>query len=94
MKNLKLKNGSEAPDVLVASVMVSLRDLWDTKPIVAFEFVSLCRDPKHELWSGKADLERANLIKDGKVHDSIRDIVLSAVSGEGLSMTIDAPVPQ
>ncbi len=94
MKVLKLRNGSEEAPPLVSVTMVSLERLFQEKPIVAYELRELCKNPAHKLF-GKAgdDLKALNLVQpDGRVHDSIRNIVLSAFEGEGLEMHMVSPV--
>jgi hypothetical protein len=90
---MKLKNGSEELDGLVGVTMMSVRRLTQTHPIAFYELVMLCRDPKHKLFgnTGQA-LNDLSLVTNGQVHDSIRNIVLSAIEGEGMDMTLVSPV--
>lgn len=96
METVILKNGAEEALPLVDVAMLSLRTLMAEKPIVLYELVQLCRDRKHQLF-GKSgdDLHALKLIEkhgDGVgVHDSIRNIVLSAVEGDGLEMALGNP---
>lgn len=89
----KLKNGREEATVLVTVTMATLKHLMKTKPIVLFEFVSKCRDSAHELFGcSGADLKALSLIDEGGTpHNSVKNIVLSAIEGEGLEMTIGDP---
>ena len=87
---MKLKNGVEESEALVAVTMYSLRKLG---ALEFYEIVALCRNPEHVLFGtiGKK-LQRLNLIEDsGHVHGSIRNIVLSAAIGEGLSLRLGNP---
>lgn len=89
----KLKNGAEEATPLVAVTMMALRELIKL-PIPFYELVMICRDRNHKLWSNTASIlqERNLLDETGRVHDSIRNIVLSAVSGEGIDMVLGWPV--
>lgn len=94
METRKLKNGSEEEAELVAVITAALETLWKEKPIAAYELVQLCKDSEHKLFGmAGQDLASAGLLEPGnRVHDSIRNIVLSAVSGEGFEMTLGSPV--
>ena len=95
MTTLKLKNSSEEAEPLVRVTMMSLRSLAESDPIVFYELVELCRDPKHELFGNAGDaLKRLSLVQgDGNsVHQSIRNVVLSAAVGEGLALELANPV--
>ena len=93
MKLLKLKNGSEEPDVLVTSTMMSLRGLLGNNPIAFYELTMKCRDDSHEFFGNtEKDLQGLRLVQtDGKIHKSIRNIVQSAVTGDGLDLSLESP---
>ena len=88
-----LKNGAEEAEPLVRVTMMSLQDLMKKDPIGFYELVELCKDRHHKLFgnTGK-ELVARGLVNGGTVHDSIRHIVLSAVKGEGLDMTLTNPI--
>lgn len=93
---IRLKNGSEEFRPLVASVMVSLRDLLASAPIAFYDLVMLARDDNHRPFGGTGTdlVARCLLANDGQafsMHDSVRNIVLSAVSGEGFDLCIGSP---
>lgn len=94
MNVLKLRNGAEEAEPLVKVTMLSLQRLFQEKPIVAYELRELCKNPQHQLFGNAGnDLKALNLVQeDGRIHDSIRNIVLSAFEGEGLGMTMISPV--
>jgi len=93
MKTLVLKNGSEEAEPLVKVTMMSLRNLMETNLIAFYELVCLCRDGKHQLFGNTGEvLGKFSLVSNGQVHDSIRNIVLSAAEGEGLDMRLTNPV--
>lgn len=94
-ETVQLKNGNEEFKPLVAGTMVSLRQLYNEKPIAIYELAMLCRDPDHEILNKviAQDLHDLGLIDAvAAVHDSIRNIVLSAVEGDGLDMVLGNPV--
>jgi hypothetical protein len=93
MKVIKLKNGSEEVEPIVLVTMASLHKLFQDQPIAAYELVMKCRDRTHKFWGNYQDvLEKWALVQsDGNVHDSIQNIVLSAVTGDGLYMTLSSP---
>ena len=95
IETVKLKNGTIEAEGLVSVMMFSLRNLLQESPITFYELVMKCRDRDHQFWSDTLkSLQDLHLIQqDGKVHDSIRNIVLSAVEGEMSEMTLGSPLP-
>jgi len=91
---VRLKNGSEEAGAMVGVVMMSLRKLVETNPIAFYELAMLSRNPHHELFgnTGKALSKLALLSADGHVHNSIRNVVISAVEGDGMDMVLRSPV--
>lgn len=96
MNRLKLKNGTEEAAPLVKVTMMSAEHLVESNPIAFVELVALCRDRDHELFGNTAvELQRLALVgPDGSVHDSIRNVVLSAAEGEGLEMRFVSPLAE
>ncbi len=94
MNMLKLKNGTEECEPLVLTVMASLRHLNETQPIAVFELASKCRDSSHKLFgnNGKVLTDLALLDSDCGVHSSIKNIVLSAIEGDGMDMMLCSPI--
>lgn len=91
MEMVRLKNGSEEAKGLVAIVMLSLRSLLAEKPLVFHDLVMVCRDGTKP-WSDMTPAVDAALMEsDGRVHDSIRHVIVSAVTGDGLDMLIGDP---
>lgn len=95
---VRLRNGSEEAVVLVNTIMLVIRGLFDSgKFMIFYELVETCRDKNHKLFgdSGKQleELRLINLIEDGtaQVHQSIRNIVLSCAEGEGMSLSVVDP---
>lgn len=92
-----LRNGSDEPDFLVSACLISVQEILRTDPISFFELVTLARDPNHQLW-GEVDGPIAKRLQglallgqDGKMHDSIRHIVMAAVEDEGMDMHLVSP---
>jgi hypothetical protein len=90
-----LKNGSEETESAVKITMLSLKWFMEQPfgAITVYELVQLCRGP-HELFGNHGDkLKEAGLLQDdGSVHETIRNIVLSAADGEGLELQLVNPV--
>lgn len=96
IETVLLKNGTKESKALVIGVMVSLRALTGQQTIQSaigfYELVMACRDSDHKIQGNDGEiLEKMGLMKDGVIHDSVRNIVLSAVVGEDLNMTIVDP---
>lgn len=93
MNMVKLKNGSEVPESVVATTMMNLECLMSKNPIAFYELVEKCKNPKHEMFGNtKKVAEELALMNSGSVHDITKNIVLSAVQGEELNMTLNSPV--
>lgn len=80
-------NGVPEVRVLVVSTTVILNELWNEKPIVAYEAISLARDPGHQLFgnAGKV-LEDMGLTQNGEMHRSVRNIISASFHGDELEM--------
>lgn len=93
---VRLKNGAEELRTLVAGITLSLRDLMETDPIALYELRELCRDRDHELLGDtKKTLQDLSLVDSGgRVHKSIRNVVLSAIQGEMLEMRLTSPLAE
>jgi hypothetical protein len=93
MKAVFLKNGAEEAEVLVRVVMLSLGNLMEQNPIVFYELVQLCKNREHKLFGNTGEiLEKLRLVENGEIHDSIRNVVLSAVEGDGLNIRLTSPL--
>lgn len=84
---VRLSNGEEVPEVAVRTTMIALQLLERgelTDIMALYELRELARDPAHRMWPGTP--ERLNALglldADGRVHDIIRAVVLSAVAGD------------
>lgn len=94
METIKLKNGAEEATQLVEVTMSSLRTLFKKEPIVFYELVMKCRNRNHEFFgkTGQTLQELGMSQKDNAIHNSIKNIVLSATSGDGFNMKLDTPI--
>lgn len=89
---VKLKNGSVEAKFVVVATMMSLDSLLQDNPGAFYELVTKCRDPKHKMFGNtKSICEHRALMNGDIVHGSIRNIVLSAVEGDGLDMGLTSP---
>lgn len=94
METIKLKNGAIEAKPLVGVMMLSLEHLMDEKPMALYELVMKCREPEHEFFGTTGeDLQKLNLVgPGGTIHSSVRNIILSATSGEGMDLKLHSPV--
>lgn len=96
MDVVKLKNGSEEVKPLVMATMMSIRELMAGLPgaLDAYALVELCRDRNHKMFGNSLEnLQKLGLIEaSGNVHDSVRNVVLSAAVGEGADMYFGNPI--
>ena len=94
MKVAKLRNGSVEQAMLVRGTMSSLMRLFSEDPLAFYELVQKCRNKNHAIFSPVQvkTLEDSGLLTNNSVHNSIQNIVLSSVEGEGLDMKLVSPV--
>lgn len=97
MSKITLKNGAQEVRQLVAITMMSLRKLFDDDPMVAYDLIMLCRNSDYRPFGSAPDklaaLRLASPMGIGMtVHESIRNIVLSAATGEGMDIGIENPI--
>lgn len=91
----RLKNGTEELGFLVVATMLSLKNLIGDDPISFYELVMKARDRNHKVFSQhQIDVLTGLSLMDpsGNLHQSVTNVVLSAVTGEGLDMTLGDPV--
>lgn len=95
MKVAKLKNGSEEVASLVTVTMMALDGLMKGNPMVLYELNEICKNSKHEIFGNRIEpiLRDLKLMdENGKIHTSIKNIVLSAIAGEGLGLVLVNPI--
>ena len=90
----KLKNGAEELPQLITVTMMSLDNLMKTNPIALVDLVLKCKDRDYKFFGNNEAIlkDLALVADDGMVHGSIRNIVLSAVTGEGLDIGLGSPL--
>jgi hypothetical protein len=91
---VKLKNGSEIPKPIVITTMMSLEAIMNSNPIAFYELVEKARDSKHVMFGNTKEVvsKWALMDSNGTIHSSVKDIVLSAVSGNELEMSLGNPI--
>ena len=104
MNIVTLKNGTEEAEGLVAGIVKTLQTIGREMPTAFYDIVRLCRDPQYLIFGGNhgpigmtlKDYALITVDVHGKalVHDSIRNIVLSAVTGEELEMQLGNPLKE
>lgn len=93
MELVKLKNGSEGAEGLVNVTLVALDGLMRSNPKALYDLVKKCRNKDYKfLGNNEKVLEEMALLNGGKPHNSIKNIVLSAIKGESLDMRIVSPI--
>jgi hypothetical protein len=98
MKTCVLKNGATVPEVLVSPTMIALEGLLSANPVAFYELTELARDETHELFGNTGEvLESFGLIQRrnavlGKIHDAVRDIVISATENGQFGSPLKEPV--
>ena len=93
MKMLTLKNGSEVAEPVVITTMMSLEALMNSNPIAFYELVEKARDSRHQMFGNTRQVvEKTALMNGGSIHDTVKDVILSAVSGKDLEMSLGSPV--
>jgi len=89
-----LKNGAKEVAVLVSVTMRDLRELR-TEDIIAFDgLVMKCRDGNHKLFGNTEEFlkSKAMLERNGQPYNVVKNIVLSAVTGDGLDKKLGSPL--
>jgi len=94
METVRLKNGTEEDKPSVVMTMMSLEHVMDERPLALYDLAMMCRDRNYEPFGSNGSyLKDLNLVdQDGSIHNSIRNIVLSAISGDGLDIVLRNPV--
>lgn len=97
MNTVKLKNGAEEAEPLVKVVMMHLTTMWERGlpgVLMAYDLREICEGRGDQVSKDTIrDLKKLGLVEeDGRVHDSTRNIILSAMSGEGLDTELVNPI--
>lgn len=86
-ETVQLRNGATVASSAVSATMSTLRMMVEstdiTRLLAVYELRELARDPQHPMWPGTAEqLTTLGLLTGGQLHDTIRDIALSAIEGD------------
>jgi len=95
VETLTLKNGAVEAGSLVAVTMMSLERVLATDPMAFYDLVMVCRDKNYQPFGNARErLDQLGLWKahESHPHDSTQNIVLSAVSGDGIDMMLGSPI--
>ena len=100
METVDLKNGSSEAGPLVAVTMLSLNAVLEGNGdalngmLAFYELVQKCKNPDHKIWSEAQStllMGLSLLDANGDVHNSIKNVVLSAAQGDGLELSLGSP---
>lgn len=92
-----LRNGADAPVSAVRTTWLAIKRLADSGDIrsvlALYEARELARDPAHALWPGTGEtLTKWGLLShNGTMHDITRDVILSAVTGAEMDLSVIWP---
>jgi len=91
---VKLKNGSETGSMVVTLSMVYLRQLFEADIETFNKLLKACADNEDKLSRGLLNkLERYHLSENGALHESVKDILLSAVTKiSDALILLDSPI--
>ncbi|MDI6758871.1 MAG: hypothetical protein QMD94_04285, partial [Candidatus Omnitrophota bacterium] len=96
---VKLKNRAMEPEDVVMAAMLSLEQLRQHPKgfVLVHELRAKARDPQYKFFGDdtEAKLKKIKLIQsNGEIHESIRNVVLSAVVGDGLDIHLVSPLAE
>lgn len=99
MAGVKLRNGTVEPLAIVQVIYGSLRRMFEDGiggALLAYELAMKCRDPNHQIFGsmGKKLQDLALIDANGRVNSQIKNVVLSAMKGDGLDMELVNPVAE
>lgn len=97
MKEVTLKNGATVPDVLVSTTMLALRRCMESSPLALYDLVMVCRrEPGYVPFGDNGQQLRllGLLESSGQPHGAVRDIVLSAITGDDADMALGSPLAE
>lgn len=95
MKTVQLKNGTTELKGAVNTTYFTLRELSKTSPLAVYELMELCNNRDHKIFSDRLeqDLLTFGLIQQGgRVHPTIKNVVLSAVVRDGFDISLVSPL--
>lgn len=96
MRTVRLKNGTNEVVKLVKMTMFNLREMMNSEPMVILELVEKCRYDAYIFWGDFEQRlkDRSLILPNGRVHQSIKNVVLSAFEGEGMDIVLVDPIKE
>lgn len=93
---VKLRGGATVPAPIARTTFITLEKLSTgdiTDVLSVYEAKALAADPGHDMWPGTAECLQAYKLLDanGKMHESVRMVVLAAVEGDAEDMRVVWP---
>lgn len=93
LETVILKNGTEEVKSLVVVTMNTLNKLFIENPIAFYELNEVCKNSAHKPFGNTGEiLSKYSLIIDGVIHNSIKNIVISSIDGDGFDITLGSPI--
>lgn len=97
MQMLALNNGSTEPQPAVVATFMSLSGLWKEGiggMCAVIDLVDRCKNPQHRIdQRSERKLKELALIEpDGRIHQTVKNVALSAARGNGPDMTLVSPI--
>lgn len=97
-----LRTGIQEASALVKIVALQLREMMNPDlekgarmgdMLALYDLVSKCRDRNYQFFGNNEELliQRGLVERSGHVHDSVRNIVLASVEGDGMDMRLVNP---
>lgn len=97
MQMVALNNGSVEPQPAVIATFMSLSGLWKggiSGMCAVIDLVDRCKNPQHRIdQESERTLKSLALLEhDGRIHETVRNIALSAAKGDGPDMVLISPI--
>lgn len=91
---VRLKNGAKVPETMVNLTTLTLRQFLNKAgPVALYELNEKCKNPEHQMYGSTGIYAQEwKLMEGDRVPDMTRDIILSAIKGEGLVLSVTNPV--
>lgn len=93
-REVELTTGKREHAGLVSMVHMALSDAFARDPLMAYDVVMRAREPNYKFFgSAEERAKRLAILDDnGVMHGSVRNIILAAVTGDGLDMQLHSPI--
>lgn len=92
--NWALKQQYQSVAASYARILAKYIQRQDERPLALYDLVMKCRDRSYQFFGDNEKyLQDLKLVEaSGDIHGSIKNIVLSAVRGDGIDMVLSSPV--